>query len=292
MQLHLPDGRVITFEQPRIMGILNVTPDSFSDGGAFVDESAALARAADMLDEGADVIDIGGESTRPGAQRVAAAQQIARTQRIVAAVYQLIVERNSAAAISIDTTRAAVAQAALDAGAQIINDVSAGRDDAQMFSLAVRRRVPLILMHMLAEPATMQVNPAYTDVVAQVKAFLLERARAAEAAGVARDRIVIDPGIGFGKTLEHNLALLAHLDELVATGYPVLLGASRKRFLPTVCGLGDAAAPAQLAAATCATTALGVAAGVQLFRVHDVAVNRIAAQVARAVKTSRTTPAP
>lgn len=288
MELRFPHGHTLALDRPRIMGVLNVTPDSFSDGGRFTDLSAALAHAGAMLDEGVDIVDIGGESNRPGSQqRVGAAEQIARVGPVVTAVRRLIDERGASAAISIDTTLAPVAEAALDAGADMLNDISAGRDDPGMFELAARRGVPIAIMHMLGEPATMQVNPTYTDVVAEVRAFLLERAAAAERAGVDRSQIVIDPGIGFGKTLDHNLTLLAHLDELVATGYPVLLGTSRKTFLRTICGIGEAGPSTELAIATSATTALGVAAGVRLFRVHDVSPNRIAADVAWAVSQSR-----
>ncbi len=266
------------------MGVLNTTPDSFSDGGAYLDPAAATVRAAAMLDQGADIIDIGGESTRPGAARITADEQIARTQPVVAAVRRLIDERNLHAAISIDTTLAPVAQAALDAGADIINDISAGRDDPAIFSLAARKGVPIILMHMLGEPATMQQNPTYADVLAEVRDFLLQRAQTAQEAGIPESQIVLDPGIGFGKTLEHNLTLLANLHTLVDTGYPILLGASRKRFLRTIGQLGDTPDPRALAVATSATTVVGVQAGVRLFRVHDVAENRLAAQVAYAIR--------
>ena len=191
--------------------------------------------------------------------------------------------------ISVDTTRAAVAEAALDAGADLINDVSAGRDDDTMFDLAARRNAPVVLMHMLGAPATMQQDPNYDDVVAEIEAFLVQRAQAAQAAGVARDRIMIDPGIGFGKTKPHNLALLHALGRFVATGYPVLLGASRKRFMGAICtapgapGSAEPPAPGELVGATCATTVMGVLAGVAIFRVHDVAANRQAADVAAAI---------
>jgi dihydropteroate synthase len=190
--------------------------------------------------------------------------------------------------VSIDTTLAAVAEAALDAGAAVINDISAGRDDPRILAVAAARGVPIVLMHMQGTPETMQVRPSYTDVVAEVEAFLRERIATAIAAGVRREQIVIDPGIGFGKTREHNLALLGNLGRLTALGFPVLLGSSRKRFMGSICrvGEGETSRPPEshgLVGATCATTALGVAAGVRMFRVHDVRENRQAADVAWAI---------
>jgi dihydropteroate synthase len=271
-------------DRPQIMGILNVTPDSFSDGGRHDRVDAAVEHARQMLAQGADVIDVGGESTRPGAKRIDIDEQIRRTADVVERVAAL------GATISIDTTRSAVAQAALDRGATIINDVSAGREDEAMFELAAKRGVTIILMHMLGDPATMQAHPRYDDVVGEIEAFLLERAAAAETAGIARERIMIDPGIGFGKTREHNLKLMANLGRFVATDYPVLLGASRKRFMGSICTPpapgSDPPIPTQLVGATCAATALGVAAGVAMVRVHDVRANRQAADVAWAIARS------
>jgi dihydropteroate synthase len=276
MSIRLAGDRVLPLDRPLIMGVLNVTPDSFSDGGRFADAGAAVAQAARMLDEGADLLDVGGESTRPGAQRVPEEVQL---QRVLPVIERIMRER--AAIVSIDTTRAAVAAAALDVGAAIVNDVSAGRDDPAMLPLVARRGAAIILMHMRGDPATMQHDPRYADVVGEVELFLLDRAAAATAAGVQRDRVLIDPGLGFGKTLEHNLALMAGLRRLVATGYPVVLGASRKRFVRTLC---NDASPDDVIGGTCATTALGVAAGVAICRVHDVAPNRQAAAVAWAVR--------
>lgn len=278
MELPLAEDRSLDLDRPRIMGILNVTPDSFSDGGLHASQESALRHARAMIEEGADIIDVGGESTRPGSQRVGVAEQ---KRRVVEVVRQLRVSWPQGV-VSIDTTLSEVARAALDAGAEIINDVSAGRDDAGMFDLAAARGVPIVLMHMQGTPETMQQNPSYADVVAEVEAFLLERAALAREAGLPRERIILDPGIGFGKTREHNLKLLAHLDRLVATGYAVLLGASRKRFMGSICqGIGGGTPrPEELIGATCATTALGVAAGAHIFRVHDVQANRQAADVA------------
>lgn len=285
--LHLSPGRVLQLDRPRIMGILNVTPDSFSDGGAHATHEAAVGHGLQLAAEGAAVIDVGGESTRPGSQRVDAAEQIRRTASVIAALRNRFdaSPKHAPVAISIDTTLSAVAAAALDAGADFINDVSGGCDDPAMFDLAARRGCAFVVMHMQGAPATMQQAPAYGDVVAEVLDFLRRRAAAAEAAGIARSQVVIDPGIGFGKTREHNLRLLAALDQFVVTGYPVLLGCSRKRFMGSLCvdEAGELPPPRDLLGATCATTALGVAAGVRLFRVHDVKANRQAAEVAWAI---------
>ncbi len=264
-------------QRPQIVGIVNVTPDSFSDGGVLATVEAAVAHGRRLVAEGADMLDVGGESTRPGADPVSDDEQIRRVVPVIAALRGAL-----DVPISIDTRSGVVAAAAIAAGATAINDVSAGRDDPAIFTVARDHDATLILMHMQGTPATMQQQPRYDDVVAEVKAFVLDRAAAAQAAGVKRQRIVIDPGIGFGKTLEHNLALLGALGELVATGYPVMLGASRKRFLGTITGIED---PARRGAATAATTVIGVMAGVAMFRVHDVAVNRHAADVAHAVKS-------
>ncbi|CRI64284.1 Dihydropteroate synthase [Thiocapsa sp. KS1] len=265
---------------PLIMGILNVTPDSFSDGGRYSETAVAVRHALGMIDEGADLIDIGGESTRPGSQPVPAPEQ---EHRVIPVIQRLRECVPATTLISIDTTSARVAESALDAGADWINDTSAGRDDPAMLALAAERGVPIVLMHRQGMPDAMQQNPHYADVVAEVRGFLVERIEAALAAGVAREKILTDPGIGFGKTLEHNLALMAGLSELVRLGPPVLLGASRKRFMSAICREPDLAA---LMPATCATTAIGVMAGVKVFRVHDVAGNRQAADVAWVVRAA------
>jgi dihydropteroate synthase len=268
----------LDFARPLIMGILNLTPDSFSDGGDYGSVAAAVGRGLDMARKGADIIDVGGESTRPGALRVDAAEQRLRVLEVIA---RLALELPSRVRISIDTTLSAVAGPAIERGASIINDVSAGRDDAGMFHLAAQAGVPLVLMHMQGSPETMQQRPAYGDVVAEVEAFLLQRAQAAIAAGVDPEDLILDPGIGFGKARGHNLELLHALPRLAALGYPLLLGVSRKRFMGAICEVSD---PLELVPATCACTALGVMAGVALFRVHDVADNRQAADVAAAIK--------
>jgi len=287
LTLRLPNQRKLTLDRPAMMGILNVTPDSFSDGGLYHHAEAAIAHAQQMADQGADIIDVGGESTRPGSLPVDATEQIRRVVPVIRGICQQV----AGVIVSIDTTQAPVAEAALDAGAVMLNDISAGRDDPRMFHLAAQAGAPLVLTHMQGSPRTMQQSPHYTDVVDEVKTFLLGRAEATIAAGVQPEQIVIDPGIGFGKNLEHNLALLAGLERLATTGFPVLLGTSRKRFMREIrCATTrDQTPPQDLIAATCATTALGVAAGVSIFRVHDVLPNRKAADLAYAVKRQGTT---
>jgi dihydropteroate synthase len=267
-------------KKPLIMGILNVTPDSFSDGGKYHHVDAAVRQAERMLAEGADIIDIGGESTRPGSDPVSSDEQIRRVIPVIAAIRKQFADK---VAISIDTTLSTVAEAALNEGANLINDVSAGLNDPNILTLAAKRLVPIILMHSQGTPLTMQVNPYYEDVVTEVIDFLKARIAAALAAGVGKNNIVIDPGIGFGKRKQDNLDLLVNLDKFVALGFPVLLGASRKRFMGTIC---DVTEPSELVTATAVTTALGVMAGVKAFRVHDVKANRQAADVAWAIKQS------
>jgi dihydropteroate synthase len=263
--------------RPIIMGVLNVTPDSFSDGGEFFDPGQAVAQAGRMIDEGADIIDIGAESTRPGSDRVSSADQIDRIKSILPAVV------GQGAIVSIDTTIADVARFALDAGATIVNDVSAGRDDPELLALVAEREVPVCLMHMLGEPKTMQADPVYDDVVGEVGRFLTDRAEAAMAAGVCRERIIVDPGIGFGKTLQHNLALLAGVGQLVTVGYPVLIGASRKRFIGEIAGETN---PANRVAGTLAACLSAWREGASIFRVHDVAEASQAFAVARAIDSA------
>lgn len=265
-------------DKPLIMGILNMTPDSFSDGGLFDTVEHALKQCRRMFAEGVDIIDIGGESSRPGSDSVAAEEQIRRVLPIIQGIRS---ELSTDILISIDTTLSSVAEAALDAGANIINDISAGADDNNIFKLAAERKVPIILMHMQGNPKTMQDNPHYENVVNEVLEQLLEKVEKAIVAGVNKEMIVVDPGIGFGKRKQDNLDLLAHLDRFVGTGFPVLLGTSRKRFMGSIL---DVAKPTDLVTATAVTTALGVMAGVRLFRVHDVQENRQAADLAWAIK--------
>ncbi len=244
-----------------VMGILNVTPDSFSDGGRFADVDAAVAHGVAMARAGAAVIDTGPESTRPGSGAVATEEQIARA---IPVIEGLAAETD--VAVSIDTKDCDVAAAALDAGASIINDITALADEG-MAQLAADRQVPVILMHMQGTPAAMQKDPHYADVVGEVLEFLLGRAKRAEGFGIRKEMIFIDPGIGFGKTMEHNLELLRNLDRFISSGYRVLLGTSRKRFIGQITGRQEAR---QRIFGTAATVALAVAAGVSIVRVHDV----------------------
>ncbi|MGN6189951.1 MAG: dihydropteroate synthase [Conexibacter sp.] len=246
----------------RIMGVLNVTPDSFSDGGRYLDAQAAIAHGLQMEAEGADILDVGGESTRPGAEPVSPDEQI---RRVVPAIEGLVAS-GVRAQISIDTTRAAVAEAAADAGATYVNDISAFRADPDLAGLVADRGLDCCLAHMRGNPRTMQSQAIYDDVVAEVKAFLEERLAIAVAAGIAEERIMLDPGIGFAKQLEHNLELLCRLDELTAIGRPLVIGTSRKSFLGRITGREtDDRLPG-----TIATNVLALERGAAVFRVHDV----------------------
>ena len=256
------------------MGILNVTPDSFSDGGRFLDVDKAVARGIEMAGAGAAIIDVGAESTRPGSEPVPAKEQINRAIPVIEKLVSLI-----DIPISIDTRNYEVAKAAIDAGASIINDITALAGE-RMAKLAAEKNLPVVLMHMRGEPKTMQTKPEYDDVVGEVLGFLLERAGMAQKAGIDKDKIFIDPGIGFGKTGEHNLLLLKNIDRFVSSGYRVLLGTSRKRFIGDLTGRKD---PAQRIFGTAATVALAVAAGVSIVRAHDVAAMVDVIKVAKAI---------
>ena len=247
---------------PLVMGILNVTPDSFSDGGKFATTNAAIAHAEEMADAGASIIDIGGESTRPGASPVAPDEQVRRVVPVLKSVAHRL-----PVVFSIDTTQSEVALAALDAGAHIINDITAGRDDPQILTLAGRKRAPIILMHMLGRPMTMQQAPHYEEVTAEVMGFLDERIVNAGIHGINLDQVLIDPGIGFGKTREHNLELLRRLRELTVLGRPLVVGTSRKRFIGQI--TGEAEGDDRLMG-TAATVAWSIANGASIVRVHDV----------------------
>jgi dihydropteroate synthase len=256
------------------MGVVNVTPDSFSDGGLFLDADAAVEHGLRLTAEGADILDVGGESTRPGAGSVAAEEEL---RRVVPVIERLA--SDGRARLSIDTTKVAVAGAALDAGASLVNDVSAFRFDPGMAALVAETGVGCCLMHMLGEPRTMQEDPRYDDVVSEVKAFLEERLAFAVAEGVDEERVWLDPGIGFGKTVEHNLELLRRLDEIVAIGRPVVVGTSRKSFLGKLVGGRD---EGERLPGTIATNVLALERGASVFRVHDVAQNADALAVATA----------
>lgn len=267
-------------DRVKVMGVVNVTPDSFSDGGRFLAPGAALAQARRLIEDGADILDIGAESTRPGSDPVSAQDEIARAIPLIEAI-----RAESSVAISIDTMKPEVARAAVAAGANIWNDVAALGFGPQGPQVAAELGCDVVLMHMQGEPRTMQAEPRYDDVVAEVTAFLAARADAAMSAGVARGKIWLDPGIGFGKTLAHNLALLANLDGFVALGFPVLLGVSRKSFIAAV------HPPAKLAqdrlAGSLACALKGAEAGVAAVRVHDVAESVQALKVWRAIADAR-----
>ena len=268
-------GRIVYRVPPyTIMGIVNVTPDSFSDGGVFDDDIAAIAHGRRLIAEGAEIIDIGGESTRPGAAPVPPAAELDRVIPVIEGIAGL----NLPVQISIDTMKLHVAERALAAGASYVNDVSAFRHEPDLAGLVADRGVDCCLMHMLGEPRTMQDDPRYDDVVDDVKAFLEERMNAAIRAGVKEERIQLDPGIGFGKTLEHNLELLRRLDELVALGRPLVIGTSRKSFLGRITGRDVT----ERVHATAATSVIAFERGATVFRVHDVAATRDALAVAAA----------
>jgi dihydropteroate synthase len=255
------------------MGVVNVTPDSFSDGGLYLDAEAAIAHGQELVGQGAAILDVGGESTRPGAEPVAAEEELARVAPVIAGL------AGAGAEISIDTSKAAVAAAALGAGAGAVNDVTALRGDPEMAALCAERGATVVLMHMLGTPRTMQRNPHYEDVVEEVRAFLAARIEAAVAAGIAEERIWVDPGIGFGKTAAHNHELLRRLGELRALGRPVVVGTSRKSFIGAVDG-----SPAQeRIGGTIASSILAAAEGAEVLRVHDVAAVAQALAVASAI---------
>ncbi len=265
----------MALDQPRLMGILNVTPDSFSDGGLFNAPQAALAQARAMAAEGADILDIGGESTRPGAAFVEAEDEIARTAPVIEAIRAEV-----STPISIDTRKAAVAAAALSAAADLVNDVAAFTFDEDMARVTAQADAPCCLMHAQGDPATMQDDPRYDDVVLDVYDFLEARVQVAEAAGICRDQIIVDPGIGFGKTLDHNLALLRNLSVFHGLGCGVLLGASRKRFIGTIANVSEAK---ERMPGSVAVALHGVRQGVQILRVHDTFATRQALSLHMAV---------
>jgi dihydropteroate synthase len=257
------------------MGIVNVTPDSFSDGGEFLDPERAIAHGRELADEGADILDVGGESTRPGARAVDAAEELGRVVPVVEALAK------DGPKVSIDTSKTEVARAALDAGASMVNDVTALRADPDLAALCAERDCEVVLMHMLGDPRTMQENPVYHDVVDDIKVFLAERIEFATVAGIHRERIWIDPGIGFGKTVEHNLELHRRLGEFAELGRPVAFGSSRKSFIGKLTGAGVD----QRLGGTIASNVIAYANGARMLRVHDVAPMQEALTVADAILT-------
>jgi dihydropteroate synthase len=271
------DRELPVFDRVHVMGILNVTPDSFSDGGLFLDRDAAVKHGIEMVQDGAEILDVGGESTRPGAEPVSLAEEL---DRAVPVIQGLVKEVN--AAISIDTTKAEVAEAALEAGAIIINDVSAMSFDPGMAEVVATFDAGLILMHMLGEPRSMQKDPKYDDVVAEVSGALADWAGEAEASGISREQIALDPGIGFGKTKEHNLQLLKHLDRLVALRHPILVGPSRKSFI----GMTLDVEVGERLEGTAAAVAWCVFAGANVVRVHDVKQMTRVVRMAEAIRNA------
>jgi dihydropteroate synthase len=261
------------FPAPSVMGVVNVTPDSFSDGGANLSPAAAVTTAWGMLEAGAAIVDVGGESTRPGSLGVDAAEELARVEPVLAEL--------QGAPVSIDTSKAGVARRAVELGAELVNDVTALRGDPELAGVAADAGCYVCLMHMLGEPRTMQADPRYGDVVSEVKRFLEERLAFAVGAGIREDLVCLDPGIGFGKTVEHNLELVRRLDELVALGRPVLVGFSRKSTLGRL--TGDPAARTGSAAASVGAAVAAFERGAAILRVHDVREHVEALAVARAV---------
>jgi len=259
---------------PLVMGILNITPDSFSDGGRFTSEAAILAQAEKMVAEGADLLDIGGESTRPGALPVTLAEEIERVVNTVR-----LIRRRHDIPLSVDTTKSEVARLALDAGADMINDISGLRFDPALASLLREREVPVVIMHMQGTPGNMQQNPTYNDVIGEISAFLAERIAWAESQGIRRERIVVDPGLGFGKTVGHNLTILKHLERFTELGCPVLIGHSRKSFIGKILDreVDDRDLGTAIISGLCAIK------GAALLRVHDVAGTVQALQLAMAI---------
>jgi dihydropteroate synthase len=261
-----------------VMGVVNVTPDSFSDGGRFYDHEAAVTHGLTLVEEGADWVDVGGESTRPGSHGVPAAEEM---RRVLPVVERLA---GAGARVSIDTSKLEVARASVQAGASLVNDVTAFRGDPELAAYVAEQGLPCCVMHMLGSPRTMQIDPRYDDVVSEVKAFLEERIAYCVSEGIAEGRIWVDPGIGFGKTLEHNLELLRRLDEIAELGRPVVIGTSRKSFLGRITGRED---PDERVAATIASNVIALAHGARVFRVHDVAPAVDALKVAAASLAGR-----
>ena len=273
----LPGDRRLDFNIPLVMGILNITPDSFSDGARFLDAGRAVTHAKKLINEGADIVDIGGESSRPGSDPVPAEEELKRVIPVIKEIRQF-----SAVPISIDTTRAVVARQALEAGADLINDISAFRFDETMVEVAAEFGVPAILMHMLGTPKTMQVEPRYQDCISEIMQFFSERLHFCLNYGLPRDRVIIDPGIGFGKRLQDNLMIIRHLDQFKSFGCPVMVGASRKSFIAMATGLDRH--PVQRLGGSLAAALAAVRNGADIVRVHDTAETVEAIKLYRALE--------
>ena len=268
----------LDFSKPIIMGILNVTPDSFSDGGSYPSSKSAVDKAMIMIEQGASIIDIGGESTRPGSERVPPIEQKRRIVDVISQLVRVIPEK---IIISVDTTSSEVAEAAINLGVGMINDVSAGKDDDKMMNLVAKHNLYYCIMHMQGSPKTMQDNPRYKNVVSEIIDFLESQSKKAIQQGINQDKIILDPGIGFGKKTEHNLEILKNLKKFTNLGYHTLLGTSRKRILGEVSGENN---PSDRVSGTCATSALGVMSGINIYRVHDVWQNKQAIDIAHSIK--------
>lgn len=265
------------------MGVVNVTPDSFSDGGLYLEKKKAVQRALELVGEGADIVDVGGESTRPGSDPIPAKEEIRRLIPVISSVRE-----KTDVLISVDTTKSEVAEAALDAGASIINDISSLRVDPEMASLVVQRDAPVILMHMKGTPKTMQINPSYTDLLEEVKSFLRERIELALASGFKKEKIIIDPGIGFGKRYEDNLTLINNLLVFEDLDRPILVGPSRKSFIGKILNLP----PLERIEGTIASSIISIIRGAHILRVHDVAPVKRALLVAEAILEEHIPPTP
>lgn len=272
-------GRRLVLDRPMVMGVLNVTPDSFSDGGRYLDSGAAVKHALEMVEEGADLIDIGAESSRPGAEPVSEAEEL---HRLIPVVQEVC--RHVSVPVSVDTTKAAVARAAIEAGAAVVNDISAGQADPAMTGVVAEAGAGLVLMHRQGTPQTMQRAPQYGSVVDDVRDFLRGRMQAAEQAGIAADQILLDPGIGFGKNLEHNLTLLAGLDAFQSLGRPILVGVSRKAFIGEVLGRRTD----DRLMGTAAAVAAALLRGARMVRVHDVKAMQDVVRMIHAIQTRTT----
>ncbi len=275
--ISLPRGRQLRFIRPLVMGILNVTPDSFSDGGEFIKPKNAVARAYEIINEGADIIDVGGESSRPGADEIKPEAEIGRVLPVIEAIRQI-----ADLPISIDTTKADIAEEALKAGADIINDISALRVDPRMVEVAAKYDTPLILMHMLGEPKTMQTNPRYDNCIREIKEFFEERIEFCVNNGIDKEKIIIDPGIGFGKRLRDNLDILKNFDEFKTLGCPLMLGSSRKSFISKI--TEKEKDPAERIGGSIAAMLYAISKGCDIIRVHDVAETIEAINVYRAIE--------
>ena len=272
----------LDFSKPIIMGILNVTPDSFSDGGIYPSTQSAVDKAMIMIEQGATIVDVGGESTRPGSERVSPVEQ---KRRIVDVISQLKITMPQNTIISVDTTSSEVAEAAINLGVGMINDISGGKDDEQMMALVAKHNMYYCIMHMQGSPKNMQDNPSYKDVVSEISTFLNSQANKAIKLGINKEKIILDPGIGFGKKTVHNLDILKNLNKFSNLGYYTLLGTSRKKIFSEVAEKNN---PEDRVAGTCATSALGVMSNINIFRVHDVWQNKQAIDVAFAIKNNKT----